>query len=500
MEIAAQTQHLQTCPSLLNQSIPALDPNLQIGDYVLGQRLEVYDDRQIWLGQQVSVKRKVEIVCYYGPDPEGFLADVRVKARVEDGLLGLVYEAIPTEQFIAFAREVLPQKSLASIAHERLHLLPVEVTRIISQVAASLHTLEKRGIAHNDFTGKDIRLGPDNTVRIHNIAKDGPRLDDSESRHALADALRKLLKIGQPGATRMGTLLDYIEGTETQPAIPWSQAEKLAGQVDDQLSMANVPTQRTAPVMESRKSFQGIMIAGFIFGFIALILGIIVLQDSSSDFEPGLVMTIPSGRYPHPDGGLVEMDSFHIDATEVTIGEYAEFLTAWQALTRAQRQRFWPANKPEDKINVRPQDWNTYYPLARSQGVWKGLDMALNCPVIGVDLWDAKTYAKWKKGRLPNEQEWWAASSSLQAAGKQKNHWRPVGGPKEKICGLDGNVSEWSNEYSKNPAFPIDSPKPVLLGSSFTRPSKDSLYREWVESPSLRRNDVGFRVVYSVEQ
>ena len=102
--------------------IPNLQPGLQIGDYVLGSQIQSAADQQVWLGEQVSVKREVEIVCYFGSNPEEFLADIRVKAMVEDGVLGLVYEAVPTEDFIAFAREVLPQKSLASIAVSYTHL------------------------------------------------------------------------------------------------------------------------------------------------------------------------------------------------------------------------------------------------------------------------------------------------------------------------------------------------------------------------------------------
>lgn len=484
----------------MNPPIPSLEPGLQIGDYVLISQLEAQDHCQVWLGKQVSVKREVEVVCYYGPDPEGFLADVRVKARVEDGVLGLVYEAIPTEGLIAFAREVLPEKSLTLVAKQGLPLLPVEVTRIIFQVAGTLKSLEKRGIAYENFAGTDIRLGADNAVRIQNIAKDGPALDDGPSRRALAEVLRTMLKVGQPGATRMGTLLEYIEGTPEQSAIPWSQAEELAHQVDGQLSVSDVPVTRTTPVMESRRSFRVIMTGGLICGLVAVLLGIFVFQEDKPDFEPGLVIAVPAGRYPLPNGGVAEMEAFRIDAGEVTIGEYSEFMIAWQMMDPDERSALWPPDKPEDKINIRPLDWNTYFPLARSQNPWKERPMSLDCPVVGVDWWDARTYANWKQGRLPTEQEWWAANNSGKVATEQPPLWGPVGDTDEKIYGLGGNVSEWSGEYSKNPAFPIQSPKPVVLGGSFTESDQGGLHREWVDSPTTRRDNLGFRLVYPVEQ
>lgn len=471
-------------------------PGLEIGDYLLDQRLEAYPDRQVWSGNQKSVKRAVELVCYFGPEPDEFLADIRVKAKVNDEVMGLVYEAIPTEEFIAFARETLPSKSLESIAKNSLYLLPVEVTRIISQVAATLKTLEKRGIAYESFTGEDIRLGLDNVVRMQNIAKSGAQYDDSASRAALSEVLRKLLKIGQPGATRMGTLIDYIEGTETQAAISWSQTEKLARQVDQQLSMANMPPPRSTPVLESNKGGRGAMIAGLVFGLVALIIGLFVFRGEKAEFEPELVITVPTGRYPHPEGGVIDLIGFRIDATEVTIGEYADFMMARQTMNPAQRQLLWADGTPSDKASVRPKDWNEYFPIARAQGTWRGLELSLDCPVVGVDYWDACAYANWRSGRLPTDEEWWAASSSMEAAKDQTNDWGPVGISESKILGLQGNVSEWARNFTKNPAFPIDSPKAMVLGGSFKKPSKGALTREWVESPTERRGDIGFRVVY----
>ncbi|GHC60573.1 SUMF1/EgtB/PvdO family nonheme iron enzyme [Roseibacillus persicicus] len=484
----------------MSQSIPHLEPGLQIGDYLLTQLIETAVDRQVWLGEQISVKREVEIVCYFGPDPERFLADIRVKAMVEDGVFGLVYEAVQAEEFIAYAAEVLPERSLARLAAEHQPLTPLEVTQIIAQVAGALSSLDKRGIAREDFGPKEIRFGPHNNVRIANVTNSGPQTNDMPTRRAFVDTLVERIEFGQPGATRMTTLLEYIKGTETQSPIPWSQAKSLALQVHEQLKASPIAPPRSTPVLESRQSLRGVTIAGLIFGLVALILGFFVFRDSSPKVETGLVVTVPAGRYPRPNGGLVELSPFRIDATEVTIGEYAEFMVAWQMMTFSQRSDLWLPGRPDDKTSIRPHDWNSYYPKARSRGTWEGRRICLECPVFGVDWWDAGAYAKWKGGHLPTEQDWWAASSSLIAATGQKSSWGPVGGPGEKIYGLKGNVTEWAGKFSKDPAFPISSPKPVALGGSFKKASKGALTREWLESPTLRRDDLGFRVAYAVEQ
>lgn len=478
--------------------IPNLQPDLRIGDYVLGSRIRSSTDRQTWLGEQVSVKREVEIICYFGPKPEEFLADIRVKAMVEDGVLGLVYEAIPTEDFIAFAKEVLPQNSLTSLAASKELLLPAELTRIIAQIAEAFHSLEERNIAREDCNGQDILLTAQNEVRITNLAKAGEPQDDQASRQALAKVLSSLLKTGEPGATRIGTLIDYIKGTDAQKAITWKQAAKLARQVDRQLSEAEAtpPPPEPAPVPQSNANGQGKMLFTGVLLALLLSLGGI-LKKGEPEFEAGRSILIPEGRYPQPNGGLVAVEAFRIHAAEVTIGEYSDFMLAWQMLSDTERAELWPPNRPDDKTNIRPTEWNSYFPKARAQQTWKGRPISLDHPVFGVDWWDAQAFAKWKKGRLPTEQEWWAASNSEQIAPIQESDWLPVGGPdREKVYGLGGNLSEWAESLSKNPAFPIDSPKPVALGGSFSKPSKDALSREWLDSLSIRREDLGFRVVY----
>ncbi len=474
-------------------------PGLQIGDYILESLLETSENQQVWLGEQISVKREIEMVCYYGPEPEQFLADVREKAKVEDGILGLVYEAIPTEHFIAFAREVLPQRSLATISEQGEHLSPFQVCSIIKQVSGAIHSLTKRGIASRPFDINDIRISDQNQIRIHNIAHAGEPNDDLASRSALTKTLRKQLQIGQPGATRMGTLLEYIEGTDSQAPIPWEQAESLAEQVEEQLATSEASPPRPSPVLKKQGFNNWILIAALPFVAIIILL-LSFFKSSKPDNQVGLIITVPHGRYPLPNGEIKDLPSFRIDANEVTIGQYEEFMLAWQQMSKKEQAKLWPKGVPEAKTSVRPDFWNDYFPIARSQQTWKGLQMSLECPVMGVDWWDARAYAKWKGGRLPTATEWWAARNSINAAKDENHDWGYSGGAEEKIYGLLGNVAEWAHQVSKNPAFPIESASPVALGGSHRLPSKEALSREWLAAKSIRRDDLGFRLVYPVEQ
>lgn len=476
------------------------EEGLQLGDYVLRRLITRYSDRELWLGEQTSVKREVEVVCYHGTDPQGFLADVRVKAMVEDGTLGLVYEAVEFEGFTAFVGEVLPASTLADKLRRSEKISPHEVTRLISQIAASLSILAKKEIACETLTPADVHLSPQGRVRLRNVACAGKPSGDEETRSQLAGAFRQMLEIGQPGATRMGTLLDYIEGSDLKSAISWAEVAKLSKQVDEQLTAAYLPVVRSQPMVSNQGLGPAVMMAGVALAAVIAAVGIWAINLEGDEVAVDLTVVVPAGRYPRPNGGLVELQQFRIDADEVTIAEYADFLTAWNELPEKERKVLFPVGVPEDKRSPRPLRWVEFYTAARGKQDLDGRKISLECPVVGVDWWDAMAYAKWKGGKLPTAQEWWSAATASCAGQNESPAWGPVAGAEGKINGLTGNVAEWCLDASKNPSFPMKSMQPVALGASFANSLQGALNREWVESRSVRRDDLGFRLVYPVEQ
>lgn len=476
------------------------EEGLQLGDYVLRSLIAREIDREVWLGEQTSVRREVEVVCYHGEDTGGFLADVRIKAVVEDGVLGLVYEAVEFEGFTAFVREVLPAKSLADCLQGGRGMTPHELTRILAQVATSLNVLTEKGIAFEGLTASDVHLDSQGRVRLRNVACVASETGDHETRMALTSACRKLLEVGQPGATRIGTLVDYIEGSDVKSPISWAETATLARQVDEQLSTSSQPVVRSQPMVGGNKPGPGILVAGLGLAVVMAVVGIWAINEETKTIESDLIVEVPGGRYPRPSGGLVELQGFRIDADEVTIGEYADFLAAWNELPADERTTIFPAGVPEDKRSPRPLRWVEFYTAARGKQKLDGREMSLECPVTGVDWWDAMAYAKWKEGSLPTEQHWWAAATASTVSATESNAWGPVVGEAGKISGLAGNVAEWAHGPSKNPSFPMKPMQPVLLGASFDNSLKGALKREWTDSRSLRREDLGFRLVYLVEQ
>ena len=162
-----------------------------------------------------------------------------------------------------------------------------------------------------------------------------------------------------------------------------------------------------------------------------------------------------------------KVGSFYLDKTEVTIGDYAEFV-------RATNHRA-------------PENWKSGNPPAGQE----------NFPVTSVSLLDAKAYAEWiskqekKQCRLPTEEEWEfaARNGSRQTKFPWGDDWRPdaanlatnelkdvgttadetvVGGIKDML----GGVIEWtSSNFSHYPGHPngrnLQKELFIVRGSSF---------------------------------
>jgi hypothetical protein len=61
---------------------------------------------------------------------------------------------------------------------------------------------------------------------------------------------------------------------------------------------------------------------------------------------------------------------------------------------------------------------------------------------------------------------------------------------------MAGNVAEWTGENELNPSVPMAPRRPLVIGASHAQPAGGAKAREWVDARSLRRDDLGFRVVY----
>jgi formylglycine-generating enzyme required for sulfatase activity len=127
----------------------------------------------------------------------------------------------------------------------------------------------------------------------------------------------------------------------------------------------------------------------------------------------------------------------------------------------------------------------------------------MDTPVVGVDWWDAAAYAEWKKGRLPSQEEWFAALRLKvgQPAAIPPSDWIAVTSETSDrippgLLGMAGSVCEWTGQLAADPANPLGARQWVIIGGSYLKAGSNALTREWTPDRSLRRADLGFRLVF----
>ena len=102
----------------------------------------------------------------------------------------------------------------------------------------------------------------------------------------------------------------------------------------------------------------------------------------------GMVL-IPGGAYRNHEGKPTTLSSFMIDAHEVTIAEYVEFLDALEGMGASERRAYDHGGQPRTKLDHLPDNWPMVLGAARRGANFDELKFGLNHPVTGVDWWDA---------------------------------------------------------------------------------------------------------------
>jgi hypothetical protein len=488
--------------------------NRLLGEYRLKELVAENALTRTWLAEQVSVSRRV-LVDELRPEQahlrDAFLADVRAKAAVEHPLIGSVFEAVAEPGLCFFAHELLPGATLESRRKAAEPFKPARLAHVLRRVAeAHLHH-ESLGQATSPLGLEHIHLDEHGVIRIDNLATGGARPPDQSQRDItqLGETLPPLVADTQPGTTRMLTLLRWMRGKGVEAPLTWDQVREISTQIEHQLAEPPPPASATKSAVPSRKKSPVALIACGSGLALVVVIGLALQMRPAPPPAPPVsklpdALLIPAGTYPTPDGTEESLHAFRISAHEVTIGQYALFLETLETLAKDNRERtFDHENQPPEKTSHVPDDWANLYAAAKENGTWNGRPVTLDSPVVGGDWWDGAAYAEWKHARLATQEEWFAAlrkdvavPTALKPAAWISVTAETTDRTPNGIIGMAGSVAEWTRRPAVNPANPLGERKWVIIGGSFLKPGSNALTREWTDDRSLRRPDLGFRIVF----
>jgi formylglycine-generating enzyme required for sulfatase activity len=506
-----------------------------LGDYELLEVLSESEDIVEYRALQCSVQREVALErLRTGPasNPEAiaaFSALVRAKAAVVHPQIAAVYEAQEQDGRIFYTRELVRGRNLHESLAAGRRFDQEEALRLLATAAEAVRCFEQLEIARGPITPSELILGSDGLPRVANVALATPpeSLDQRAEILLLAESIEQGLDPDHP-APEFEHLLSRLRDGSARGLRSWKSfaatLEEARRRVEEAAADAEGGGVRGSPArtaaLRRRVLVFGSLAALMIISFVVARFLPYWTAPRARAFDT--MVHVPAGPFLYQNGETRTLPDFWIDAHEVTIAQYAEFL---DHLARFPGVSYAHERQPESEADHVPAGWNELHDAARRGGTYGGMLVDLNCPVTGVSFWDAWAYARWKERRLPTEFEWekaargsegrlfpWGNKPDPAKANTGADYaermtsttvdgfagWAPVDAFENTdvssfgMVGCAGNVSEWTDSLMLDPNV-LDKQVPVLRGGNYHLKPADLLLRR--PAPAYGHADLttGFR-------
>ena len=504
----------------------AADPliGVQLGDYRVQQLIGKGTWGSVYAAIQLSVNRLVGLKVLDPGQAENeqnraqFLADARAKAAVQHPFIVSVFEADERNGLVFYTHEFIDGATLQDLIVSGQKVDEKTALHVMKVAGEGLNYLWSHNLAHSPFDAESIRIGKDNIPRLANLATSSA--DPSASVQAeiqqlgrvvqqltaaetvspgLRALLGRMLGGGASAATTWPVVLQAVRALEPK-VIPVEAAKIKAADAAAQRAVEAARKAQKRSIMYS--------IATLIF-LTAAVVFVIWRYLISNRRDLSAQVQVPAGQYMIGDPSLeptrADLGAYEIDKYEVTIGAFEDFANYIKA--NPDKEHNWDhPNSNQKHISHLTEEVQVLIGNARKRGarVFKdntepGIEVDLNCPMIGISWWTAYAYANWKGRELPTEEEWEAAARGARGfkypwgdelkLGRMNsndgfqplkrgsynpadgyNYWAPVDtftddeSPFQAV-GMAGNVAEWvvKKEGKRD--------VPMVKGGSFATPA-----------------------------
>ncbi len=444
-----------------------------------------------------------------------FLADASAKARAQHPALLTVYEAGELDGYLFYAIERLEANALQNLLQKGASLPFATLKLTARTVAEGLQYFVHEQISHPPLSNANILLGSDENPRLQNIATEGSEATGDKSNPAddiatLGNALHALLPLEAPENFRR--FLERTTSTHPRCISSWDEFLGQLAALNQNAGSLNRVANADSLILEEEGA-RSVWLTYTLRGLgIVSVLGI--SAAAAWHFlrqEPTLPrqIQIPAGQYLVGAGRKTNLNSFTIDATEISNRQYAHFVD-WLRLHPKEAGRYDHPEQPPHQNHV-PEGWAQRFPEKIHRDP-RTQNPEWDLPVAKVSWWDAYAFANWAGRALPTEEEWeaagrgprgflfpWGDEPEPERAQVKRTDTKPgesntsvaVQSLKDAsafgVLGLCGNVSEWT-------ATKPDAKTAVAKGNHFDSPllSLDARTAISTETHSPR---LGFRTV-----
>ncbi|CAN5417239.1 hypothetical protein BH09VER1_BH09VER1_29210 [soil metagenome] len=523
-----------------------------IGQYHLEAKIGQGSQGGIYRALQTNMGRKVRFYTLErsrAEDPteiQRFISNASVKANVSHPYIFAVYEAGQGGGIYFYSCEYVPCRSIRQLREAGVPLDENTALQAMKVASEVLTYFSQSNLTHNLISENAILLSVNNRPRVANIAAfqvAAPFDSATEMRQlgtiiagAIADqpqtlGVRRFAEELATGQSHYGSWAALTQAiTALEPKVAPQDAYKLDAQERAAIRMVEEAKkrQKQGMIVSTLVSLSLLAIALFTVWYFLLRSQTAVVR--SFDRE----ITIPAGDFLYGEKReKINLPAFSIDQYEVTIAQYAKFLEYLKEHPE-EVAKFDSPQQPKGKSHV-PEGWADqdlptgpmpgYYTRAQKWGKFHDATLDVNCPVFGVDWYDAYAYAKWKGRRLPTEKEWEKAARGAEGFkypwgndtndkwannGKDTNRdpkkggeidgydsWSPVDAMKKDkspfdVMDMAGNVSEWTSSIDVDAENPMGK-VPVIRGGNWRTPDY-SITRRVLKLTELQNDEaLGFR-------
>jgi formylglycine-generating enzyme required for sulfatase activity len=524
---------------------PYLPQGMMVGAYQVSECMLVEKEAETYFAQQLSVNRQVALVILKPSlhrDPamiDDFVARQKVKAALVHHRIAPLYEAGIFNGIHYYTRELPRGQSLEELRKSGKRLGEKKLLEVLNGIAEAMSYAEENNYNHyRRLNLRDICIddqGQSSIVNIFRATGEEPR-DARTEIQVLVNSLKPVVAEGKAQG-----VLELIKDNESWESL-YKNLETQLQSIKVRSIIVKLDKEKVIST-RSRRWMWIILLSAL--AILAVILGVSRAKKTTTKLvvSPIEMIAIEAGEFIFQNNLKRTIPKFRISQTEVTIGQYAEFLKDLKKLSNP--KQFDHVQQPTEKKSHEPQDWMKYYQAALVGSKVNEQIITVDCPVFNVDWWDAYAFAKSKGFRLPTELEWekaargkegflfpwgnqWEAQKSnlgndytkLESVKVQEEkvikaedgylYWAPVDRPQlmdVSIYGVKdmaGNVSEWTDGLSKegewqvHPDFP-DLITPVIRGGNFSDRSDQNLLvrREISKNQGVTSTTIGFRVASS---